>query len=123
MNSKIYVGIAVIITVTLVGIYVYNGFDFSNTWEFEVVPGQEIEYQITQEMINCVGSNDPDDVFANIIPSDAAIVVYQQKIGGGWVSWVNGEPANDMNFVRVDVPIIVFLSANEPSATIIIYKS
>jgi len=89
--------------------------DQATRWEIAVVPEQH-EYWITQRMIDVVGSNKADDLFANIDPPDAQVSIFQYDEYGGIRSWCNTIPGDTLDIVSTDFPIIV---GGEPSTIII----
>ena len=91
-------------------------------WTFEAHAGEQIEYWITQEMITCVGSDEPEDLFANVDPTDATVIVFQQDASGNWHSYVSGRPGNTLNHVRTDASILLACNADDVLYVITIYR-
>ena len=91
--------------------------DGATRWEIAVIPGEQHEHWITQRMIDVVGSNKADVLFANIDPPDAQVTIFQQDATGNWKSWVSNIPGNTLDIVSTDFPIIV--GGEEPSIIII----
>jgi len=118
MKAKISI-IAIIIIIALVAVaFIYA--DESTRWEIDVIPGEQHEYWITQEMIDVVGSNKADDLFANIDPLNAQVVIFQYDVYGGLRSWCNNIPGNTLDIVSTDFPIIVGANIGEEPSTIVI---
>jgi hypothetical protein len=121
-QKKIIIAIvAIAILLIAIGVFAYTYLHEEETtvWTFDVIPGEQRNYWITQEMIDCVGSNKADDLFANIDPPSAQIIVFQQDATGSWKSWCNIDPHNSLEFISINFPIKV--NANVPSV-ITIYK-
>ena len=66
-------------------------------WIWNLPNGKCTDVLITQEMIDCVDSDNPDTVFSSLSESSGLVVMQQQN--GQWKSWVPDEPVNTLTQV------------------------
>jgi len=67
-------------------------------WIWNLPNGKCTDVLITQEMIDCVDSDNPDDVFSSLSEADGLVVFYTAE-SGSMSSWVPGRVHNTLTQV------------------------
>jgi len=77
--KKIMIGIIIIFLLAGAGIFTYYSLGYNeDTWTITTLPGGDIEFTITQRMIDVVGTTDSDAFFSNYSPEHGNFVVFQE---------------------------------------------
>ena len=124
MKGLAIIAVIGIIAVAGIAVYAYshNSGDTDEYWIIKADSEGYADYTITQEMINCVGSSDPADIFANVEPNDARFGVYQYDAEGKLNSWINQREYNTLTSIRPGVVLQIAMNPGEGPITIYIPK-
>jgi|GEM_PF-4767745 len=124
MKGLAIIAVIGIIAVAGIAVYAYshNSGDTDEYWIIKADSEGYTDYTITQEMINCVGSSDPADIFANVEPNDANFIVFQYNSYGELTSWTNRYGGNTLTSIRPGVVLQIAMNPGEGPITIYIPK-
>lgn len=86
----------------------------------EMEPGKQYEIYITQEIIDKVGTNDIEVVFASVVNNPKFVAFRCDEANDDdWMSWIPSEPHNRLTTVVPDT-YTVGISGNEGTADTLI---
>lgn len=91
MKSKVIIAVIIVLAlVVLICGYVYSSQESTgnNEWKWEITNGNCTGVAITQEMLDCVGSTNPDGVFSSLLNTEGLVVFYTNPETGDMSSWL-----------------------------------
>lgn len=101
--NKTRIGLGIIITLVIViviaGYFYFQDTDGENGWTWELKTGESTNITITQEMIDCVGSDEIEDIFTSVYEYLTVIYYYDETQDDNWRSWYKYRTINDLTAI------------------------